>query len=83
MESMYIGLPIVATNCRGNRDLVEDEKNGYLIEIGDKERFAKCITKLMKSETEREKFSENGKKKINDYLLEKTLNKMKEIYFSK
>lgn len=83
MESMYFGLPIVATNCRGNRDLVEDEKNGYLIDIGDKERFAKCITKLMKSETEREKFSENGKKKINDYLLEKTLNKMKEIYFSK
>lgn len=31
MEAMYVGLPVIATNCRGQRDLVKDGKNGYLV----------------------------------------------------
>lgn len=46
MEAMYLGLPIVATNCRGNRDLVKNNENGFLIELNDKEDFNKKISKM-------------------------------------
>ncbi|WP_242945890.1 glycosyltransferase [Anaerobranca californiensis] len=32
MEAMASGLPIVCSNIRGNSDLIEDGKGGYLIE---------------------------------------------------
>ena len=31
MEAIYAELPIIVTNCRGNRDLVKENMNGYVI----------------------------------------------------
>jgi glycosyltransferase EpsD len=45
MEAMYTGLPIVATECRGNKDLLVGYKNGSLIAINDKDKFKELITK--------------------------------------
>ena len=49
MEAMYVGLPIVASNCRGNRDLVEDGVNGYLVDLEDSENFRDKIERLSKT----------------------------------
>jgi len=46
MEAMYIGLPVIATDCRGNRDLVCDIKSGELIELNNKENFVNGIIKF-------------------------------------
>ena len=35
MEALASGLPVVVTNCRGNRDLVVDGENGFIVEIDD------------------------------------------------
>ena len=35
MEAMAMGLPVVASNVRGNRDLVEKGRTGFLVELGD------------------------------------------------
>lgn len=35
MEAMYRGLPVVATNCRGNRDLLANYDNGYLLDVNN------------------------------------------------
>lgn len=34
-EAMAIGLPIIATNIRGNRELVKDRKGGWLVPVGN------------------------------------------------
>lgn len=46
IEAMYVGLPVVATNCRGNRDLIEDGKNGYLVGIDSIEIFSSKLLNL-------------------------------------
>ena len=46
MEAMIVGLPIILTNCRGNRDLIQDEKNGYLIDINNIEQLENKILKI-------------------------------------
>lgn len=83
MEAMYIGLPIVASDCRGNRDLVKDGVNGYLVELNDDKKFKNRIEKIYKSEEIALKFSGENKKIIDDYLLDKIMPQMHSIYFKK
>lgn len=81
MEAMYVGLPIVATDCRGNRDLVKSDYNGYLISLNDSEAFSKSVEKIYNSNNDKlNKMVANSKIMIKDYLLDKIMKKMKEIY---
>lgn len=83
MESMFVGLPIIATDCRGQRDLVKDHVNGYLVNINDQERFNDCIEKIYLSRGENNKFGKESKYVIQEYLLDKILDKLSKIYFKK
>lgn len=83
MEAMYVGLPIVASNCRGNRDLLKDGLKENLIELEDSINFKKKIEKLYKKQEVVSKFSKENKEIIKDYLLNKIILKMKKIYFKK
>lgn len=47
MEAMAAGLPIVATNVRGHRDLVRNGVNGFLYKIHDPSAAAAAIRRLM------------------------------------
>jgi glycosyltransferase involved in cell wall biosynthesis len=40
IEAMAVGVPIVATNCGAVRDIVSDGEQGYLVPVGDVDRFA-------------------------------------------
>ena len=40
IEAMAAGVPIVASDCGAVRDIVEDGKQGYLVPVGDVDRFA-------------------------------------------
>ncbi|SHF32130.1 Glycosyltransferase involved in cell wall bisynthesis [Thermoanaerobacter uzonensis DSM 18761] len=80
MEAMAAGKPIIATNVRGNRDLVRDGVNGYLVPVNDIEATAKAITKLAENTTLRTKMGEEGRRIIQDYDIKKVLREMDEIY---
>jgi len=78
MEAMYVGLPIVASDCRGNRDLVKDQENGYLIDLNDNNRYSECVNNIYLNKNN--KFGNNSKVIIKDYLLDKIMIFMKKIY---
>ena len=40
IETMAAGVPIVATDCGAVRDIVDDGEQGYLVPVGDVDRFA-------------------------------------------
>ncbi len=80
MEAMYVGLPIVASDCRGNRDLIEDTINGYLVSIDNNEKMKKSIKNCYENTEIREKYSINNKKDIDRFLLKKLIPMMKKIY---
>lgn len=48
IEAMYCGLPIIATNCRGNSDLISDYKNGHLIDLKCKNVVSEFINSILK-----------------------------------
>lgn len=78
MEAMYVGLPIVASDCRGNRDLVKDGVNGSLVDINDSINFSRNVKNIYLSDVS--KYSENSKEIIKEYLLDKIIIIMKSIY---
>jgi glycosyltransferase involved in cell wall biosynthesis len=43
LEYMAASLPVVATDCGGNRELVEHDKTGYIVQPGDIDGIARAI----------------------------------------
>lgn len=80
MEAMYVGLPIVASNCRGNRDLIQNHKNGYVIDQQDADGFSKALQELYKNQKIRNQFGKESKKIIQNYMLDSIMIDMKNIY---
>lgn len=82
MEAMATGLPLVVTDCRGNRDLVINNENGYVVGIDDVEGFADAIEKMYRSEELRDMFGRKSLELIKTYSLENVTKEMKKIYLS-
>lgn len=49
MEAMSVGLPVVCSRIRGNVDLIEDGKGGYIFECHDVNGFAEGMKKIVDS----------------------------------
>lgn len=82
IEAQICDLPCIVTDCRGNRDLVQDGINGYLINIGDSKRLHDCINRIYLSNMEENK-SDTRSQHIEEYLLEKIGIQLANIYFSR
>lgn len=60
MEAMVCGLPVIASKIRGNVDLIEEGKNGYLFNPKDNIKLKESILNLVNNHNEREKISKNN-----------------------
>jgi len=66
IEAMAAGLPIIAVDGSGTRDIVENGKQGFLVE-NDAEALAKGIEKLLSDPQRMKRFSNNALKKANTF----------------
>ena len=67
MEAMASGLPCIASKIRGNVDLLEDGKGGYLVPVDDVRVIADKLRKLALDTELRKKMSERNLIKIKDF----------------
>ncbi len=79
MEAMYLGKPIVVSNCRGNRDLVDDGVNGFMTAY-DKSEIIKALSAVYKSASLRNRFSKESKKKASAYTIDGIIQAMRRLY---
>ena len=47
MEAMSVGMPVVCSRIRGNTDLIEDGKGGYLFDSKDKDTLVAAIERML------------------------------------
>lgn len=80
MELMACGKPVIGTNIRGIRDLVQDGINGYLVKTKDIKATAKSINNIYKNKQLLENMSSNAYKSIQLYTLDNVINDLQEIY---
>ncbi|MBO8159710.1 glycosyltransferase family 4 protein [Thermosyntropha sp.] len=82
MEAMATGLPLVVTDCRGSRDLVEDGENGFVVGVDDVRGIAEAVEKIYWSEEIKEKFRANNLEKIKSYSLNIIKKEMVGVYMT-
>ncbi|MDI3312307.1 MAG: glycosyltransferase family 4 protein [Thermoanaerobacterium sp.] len=81
MEMMAMKVPVIATNIRGNRDLIVNGENGYLVPIKDPLQIAEKCFILLTDEGLAKQFGELGRKKIESrFSIEEVLQQMELIY---
>lgn len=79
MEAMAAGLPCIVSDIRGNRDLIEDGKGGYLVSTSSAKGFADAILRTI-SMNQGSLFSHYNMKKIKEFELNIVKDKMLGIF---
>ncbi len=65
LEAASMEKPIIATNCAGCKDVVDDRINGFLCEVGDPQDLAEKMLKMYQlSEEERFFMGKRGREKM-------------------
>lgn len=81
IEAMFSGLPIIASNVGGVRELVHDTYNGFLINNNSKEEFIEKIINIIENKESRKKMGENSIKIAGkNFRLERVIEDYKKLY---
>ena len=70
LEAMASAKPVVGTIFGGTKEVVENEKTGYIIDPNDKEKFAEKITELLLNEQKSKRFGLAGRKRVGKFFTE-------------
>lgn len=80
IEAMAIGNAIVATDVRGNNDLVENGRNGYLVPLNDSKAMADAVLRIYDNKDLAAQFKENNKEMVQKYSEQSVIDEMLKIY---
>jgi len=83
MEAMACGLPIVAVENRGHRELIHNNRNGWIVDKHDYEDFSNRVKTLATMEVLKHQFGLSGREMIiQKYSIDKVLIELSRIYTS-
>jgi N,N'-diacetylbacillosaminyl-diphospho-undecaprenol alpha-1,3-N-acetylgalactosaminyltransferase len=81
LEAASMSKPIVTTNAPGCKEVVDDNKNGFLVPVKDYKSLAEKIEILIDDEKLREQFAKNSRMKaVNEFDIKVVVNKYLEVY---
>ena len=79
IESMYRGLPIIASEVGGIVDLIEEGKGGYLCKCDDVEKISQCLQQLIEDKEKCFLMGRFNQKKALPYLIDNVLQEVKDL----
>lgn len=79
MEALAAGLPVVAVDASGTRDIVEDGEQGYLVP-NDADALADSIIRLFDSPETMKKFRSKALKKAKEYDVKNCTRQLLDVY---
>jgi glycosyltransferase involved in cell wall biosynthesis len=81
MEAMVAGVPIVATDIAGNRDLIVPDETGFLVPVGDAGQFARKTHQLFEEPEIAQRFRDRARQRICDeFSVEKMIERHRKLY---
>ncbi len=81
VEAMAAGVPVVATMSEGAKEIIDDNRTGRLIPIGDVEALARAIDGLLSDSEERVRLSKNAERAVRErFSLERMLSETEQVY---
>ena len=79
LEAMACGCAVIATDCGGPSDIINDGENGFLVDIGDVEKIINRVGKLLKDSALREKFVKNSQETIGKFAWTSSISKLERV----
>lgn len=79
MEALALQTPVVASDVRGNRDLV-DEEVGRLYPVGDVDALAEALWTIVDPETDTTEMGRRARRRAERYSLKRVLDQHQELY---
>ncbi|MEJ2307582.1 MAG: glycosyltransferase [candidate division WOR-3 bacterium] len=81
LEAMACGLPVVATEVGGVKEIISDGKNGFLVEPGNSNALAEKIKELLEDKKMRKDFGEAGFKRVKEnFSIDKTVERIENLW---
>ncbi len=66
-EAMALGLPVIASDCGGNLELIRHEENGLICPIDNVDVFSKALVRLMTQPSDRKALGNQAKKSMKKF----------------
>lgn len=82
LEAMACGKPIIISDAEMNAAKFFIDDNGFLFKTKDHLDLADKILKLIKDKDLRKRFGENSLKKVKNYDINKSVDRLEEVYYS-
>lgn len=83
MEAMQAGIPVVASDIPGNRDLVIEGETGFLVQVGDRGGYAKQASAILEDADLQKRFGQAGQARMaQEFTVEKMVSRHVELYRS-
>jgi Glycosyltransferase len=81
IEAMACGAPVISTRCpSGPDEIISDGENGLLVPVGDVDALAEAILKLLKDEPLRKRLAEAGRRRAEDFGVEKMVAEYERVF---
>ena len=81
LEAQQMGLPIVSFACPcGPRDVITDGRDGFLIALGDEERFVAGLSRLMSDEELRPRMGAEARQASRRYTVDQVMAQWIELF---
>jgi glycosyltransferase involved in cell wall biosynthesis len=80
IEAMACGLPVVCTDGKGNRDLIQEGENGFMVEERNPKLLADKVQFLLENEEERKLMGENAHQFAQRFGIDNYVDRLLEIY---
>lgn len=79
LEAMSVGTPIVTTNVGGNPELIDNNKNGFLVGYNNKKDLTHKIETILKSQSVGRRLAEGSKQKVQKFSKENMLDQLVKV----
>ncbi len=81
LEAMSVGVPVVATDIPGNRELITNDSTGYLVPVGDRASIARTTNRILDDTDLAERIGVAARQRVEDHFpAEKMLEAYARLY---
>ena len=81
LEALYFGRPLIATDCGGPAEIIDDDETGLLVPNRKVDAMAKAMLQLALDKKKRERMGAKARDVVKEkFSVEKTSFRLKEIY---
>ena len=79
LEAMVSGLPVITTFSGGNKEIIHQGENGFMVKYNDEFNLLEAIKTLWNNKDLRQKFTDNGLKTSGYFSIDKMIKETTEI----